>query len=162
MNIIEFQYQNYWKRAFFLLPLIMILPYIEYELLEDVITGIFGYLVICTIVTFLLAFTFYKHTNRWFTKGGTMKITDLEVYIECGKRKAQLSEIKKVELEEKKLYGTRFGLLIITFVKAGKEEMYSIISEDLGTKKFEECSLWKCYEMLSSEKLKVKSNEVIL
>jgi hypothetical protein len=104
METIEFQYQNYWKRAFFLLPLIMILPYIEYELLEDVVTGILSYLVICTIVTFLLVFTLHKHTSRWFTKFGTMKITDLEVYIECGKRKAQLSGIKKVELESKKLY----------------------------------------------------------
>jgi hypothetical protein len=38
--------------------------------------------------------------------------------------------------------------LTITYLSQGKEEMYSIVSEDLDVETFEKCSLWKCYEAL--------------
>lgn len=90
----------------------------------------------------MVAFGLYRHTGAVFTKTGTVEFKKDIVIINKGKhKKILINSIKKVKWEKSKLYGTNFGILIISYESDNKSKIYSIISEDLTTKRTESCSL---------------------
>ena len=77
-------------------------------------------------------------------KKGKLTITDKELIIKKRQEtRIEINKIKGCTLEKRKLYGSSFAVLFLTYIKNGNERTYKIVSEDLDDIK--ECSLWESY-----------------
>ena len=104
------------------------------------------------VITFVIAYTLYRHIEAPFRHEGKMQFDEENIFIKL-KRETVIKQqdITCIEMEEAKLYGVRFAILVITYIFEGKERRYCIYSTDLHDVQVEECSLWKCYQRLLSD-----------
>lgn len=144
----EFIYQKYYTRMFVILPVVLLLPTIESNILPDIPEGIFY--ILSAIVTIILAFGYYKVSGKLFERVGRVFFEEEEIRIERNQIKIiKYKDMKQCTLKKRDLYGISFGLLEIEYMENGFEKIYTIVSEDLKEKKVETCSLWNLYHRLN-------------
>lgn len=75
-NIYEFEYQNYWRRALSLLPLIFFAPLILSFFWQKTNQGLIQFYVVSIVITFVIAYTLYRHIELPFRHEGTMRFDE--------------------------------------------------------------------------------------
>lgn len=148
----SFVYQSYWLRVLILLPIIVILPLIEYIFLKPI--GNIFFWGGATVITFAVAFMLYKPLGAIIKSNGTMEFSDIEIIIHQKKNTyIKIMNISDILCERRFLYGVEFCLLIISYINdEGKKRTIKIVSEDLNGRQIECCDLYKCYKQIELRK----------
>lgn len=151
---INFKYQNLMLRALVLLPLVIILPLLEFLLVQWLaiqISNIIFY-VASILIMFAVVFLLFRFTGSLFVKSGKFDIVNNCIVIEMGKKSFTISidDIKKADCSQSGIYGVKFATLVIEYIQDDKEKHLQIMSVDLKKKALKDTDVWAVFEMVKS------------
>lgn len=143
----EFKFQYFWARTFLLLPLIIVLPIVEYEIfVRFKIFNLIFFLLFSIGITFIVAFKLYRRTGMIFIKTGYVTICDEKICIQKGKKYIiEKGNIRNVEIKKIKIYDVCMAMFTLTYEKNYKKRKLYIYSEDVE-KSIKKCTLWGVYQ----------------
>lgn len=140
--MLQFKYQKFWLRVFSLIPVWMVLSFLEYKFFSILRIAIkdWQFFSVSIIIMYLMCLSFFKYTGKCFTRNAVFNVDSMEI---CLKKKhiINLKNTQEVYIDKMEIYGVQIAVLSIKY----KNRYRKIYSEDLKHENIEESELWKVY-----------------
>lgn len=152
MEQIHFRYQHYWMRALSLIPLIMILPLLEYGLLTALHINLpsIAFYVITVLIMYAFVNLCYPLAAGLFLDAGDLTLEgDTAVFqfktqtvrIPCG-------SIAEISCDSVRLYRAALCRLTVVYQENSQMKDFKLFSEDLGTDCMQTTDVYRIYQLL--------------
>lgn len=151
-NIVKNQIvcQNFTMRVFSFVPVVFLLAYIEYQILNKLLSDK-EYLLVSAILMLFFAMIYFKCSKELFLKKVSYDVQENAIRIKKDKNEILLeaTEIQDIQIREVNMYGVAVVRLTICYYSNHKSRTLVFYSRDLEDGQIEEQDVWDFYNKLN-------------